>query len=283
VIRLVLLLFICVLSTAQAPVEFSCPMDPEVRSKAPGLCPKCGMKLEPGILQPADYPLSLKVSPAQVPAERELELEFRVTDPKTEAPVTQFQVMHEKLFHLFIVASDLTYFAHEHPELDSGGVFRLKTMLPKAGIYRLLADYDPVAGTPQLTPKTITTAGYTKDLLSSFAKPPADLAPKQSENLEVELSTDPPQPIAGKKTLLFFKLKPMQGLQPYLGAWGHMLVASNDFIDMIHTHPSYGGEREQIQFNVFFPREAIYRIWVQFQREGKVNTVSFTIPVSQLR
>jgi Cu+-exporting ATPase len=30
-----------------APVEYFCPMDPEVRSDRPGSCPKCGMALEP--------------------------------------------------------------------------------------------------------------------------------------------------------------------------------------------------------------------------------------------
>jgi hypothetical protein len=86
---------------------------------------------------------------------------------------------------------------------------------------------------------------------------------------------------------MFFRLKPAAGIETYLGAWGHMLVASNDLVDTIHTHPMYvtdadSGEK-QVQFNMFFPREAIYRVWVQFQREGKVNTVAFTIPVSSLK
>ena len=27
--------------------EYTCPMDPEVRQRGPGACPKCGMALEP--------------------------------------------------------------------------------------------------------------------------------------------------------------------------------------------------------------------------------------------
>jgi hypothetical protein len=38
-----------------------------------------------------------------------------------------------------------------------------------------------------------------------------------------------------------------------------------------------------MQFNIFFPREAAYRVWIQFQRKGVVNTVVFTIPVTALR
>ena len=37
---------------AQAPdVEYTCPMDPEVRRTGPGVCPKCGMALEPATFE----------------------------------------------------------------------------------------------------------------------------------------------------------------------------------------------------------------------------------------
>jgi len=32
--------------------EYTCPMDPEVRRKGPGACPKCGMALEPAMAAP---------------------------------------------------------------------------------------------------------------------------------------------------------------------------------------------------------------------------------------
>ena len=36
-----------------ADAEYTCPMDPEVRRRGPGACPKCGMALEPVIAAPA--------------------------------------------------------------------------------------------------------------------------------------------------------------------------------------------------------------------------------------
>lgn len=270
-----------------APVEFICPMDPEVRSKTPGKCPRCGMTLVANIPEPVEYPTKFSFVPPQIPANQNLRIEIRSVSPKTGAPVKQFQIIHEKPIHLFIVSEDLEYFSHEHPSLDLGGVFRLETRLPKPGTYKLLADFMPEGGTPQLISDLITTAGYKRSITRAITRPAADLGPKHAENLNVELTVDPEQPLAGKKTMLFFKLKPAEGVEPYLGAWGHMLAASNDLVDMIHTHPIYvtdpaPGEK-QIQFNLFFPREAIYRVWVQFQRQGKVNTVAFTIPVSSLK
>ena len=262
-------------------------MDPEVRSKTPGQCPRCGMTLVANIPQPVEYPTKFTFIPPQIPAKQNLRIEIHVHQPKTGAPVKHFQIIHEKPIHLFIVSEDLEYFSHEHPDLAPDGVFRLDTQLPKPGHYKLLADFLPEGGTPQLISDVITTTGYRRGIISSIAKPAADLAPKHGANLDVELALDPEQPLAGKKTMLFFKLKPAVGLEPYIGAWGHMLAASNDLVDTIHTHPLYVSDpapgEKQVQFNVFFPREAVYRVWVQFQREGKVNTVAFTIPVSSLK
>ena len=262
-------------------------MDPEVRSAAPGTCPRCGMKLVANISDQVEYPTTFTFTPADIPADRKLDIEIRVRNPHSGAAVKRFAIIHQKPMHLFVVSEDLAYFSHEHPDLGADGIFRHTTRLPKPGTYKLLADFMPEGGTPQFISRIVTTAGYTRSLARSIASPPADLAPKHGENLDVDLVLDPPQPLAGKKTMLFFKLKPAAGLELYLGAWGHLLAASNDLIDTIHTHPIYvtepaAGEKE-VQFNLFFPREAIYRVWVQFQRNGKVNTVDFTIPVKNLK
>ena len=44
-------------------------------------------------------------------------------------------------------------------------------------------------------------------------------------------------PVAGRNTSMRFKITPGDELEKYLGAWGHMLAASDDLIDMMHTHP----------------------------------------------
>jgi hypothetical protein len=254
-----------------------------VRSQTPGKCPRCGMTLVANLPEPIEYPVDLRVNPPQVPSARPITLEFRITDPSTGAPVKQFEIVHEKLFHLFIVSQDLQYFAHVHPQLGGDSVFRLDTSLPKPGTYRLLADFYPTGGTPQLVPKTITTAGYNAPLEAAIPRLAPDLSPKQAENLVAELKLDPPQPIAGKKTMLFVHLTPAEGLEPYIGAWAHLLAVSDDLVDTIHGHPFIANGGPDMQFNIFFPREAAYRVWIQFQRKGVVNTVVFTIPVMALR
>lgn len=281
--RYLLALLAAALLCAQQAIEFTCPMDRDVRSKTPGKCPRCGMTLVANLPEPAEYPVELRIKPPQIPSARPITLEFRIADPQSGAPVKQFEIVHEKLFHLFIVSQDLQYFAHLHPQLGDDSVFRLDTSLPKPGTYRLLADFYPTGGTPQLAPETITTAGYMRPLDDAIPRLAPDLAPKQAENLTAELKLEPPQPIAGTKTMLFVHLTPADGLEKYIGAWAHLLAVSNDLVDTIHDHPFIATGGPDMQFNIFFPREAMYRVWIQFQRKGVVNTVAFTIPVRELR
>ena len=200
-------------------------------------------------------------------------------DPKSGRPVTRFETIHEKLFHLFVVSQDLEYFSHEHPVLGADGWFRLKTTLPKPGTYRLLA-------ISTLRRHAAASAPFPRragDLRHNrFAAPPSISAPKQGANLEVSLRLDPAVPLAGKKTMLFFRVTPAEGLEPYLGAWAHLLAVSHDLIDTIHTHPFAADGGAEMQFNLFLPRIAAYRIWLQVQRHGVVNTVAFTLETADL-
>jgi len=180
---------------------------------------------------------------------------------------------------MFVVSQDLQFFLHDHPIPRDDGTFDFNMAFPKPGMYRVVGDFYPDGATPQLIAKTVFVPGGAP---SGTAKLQRDYSEKTTANMEVELTTEPSQPIAGMKTLLHFRVKPGDGLEKYLGAWGHMLVASDDLIDLIHTHPFIADGGPQIQFDVTFPRAHVYRVWVQFQRRGVVNTAQFDVPVQEL-
>jgi hypothetical protein len=239
------------------------------------------MKLIPAISDPIEYPVNLHLTPHAPQPGKPLELEFRIEDPNGKT-AKKFEIVHEKLFHLFLVSEDLSYFAHVHPVFSPDGLFRFQTVLPMPGPYRVVSDFFPVDGTPQMTASTIYVAGK-----ANPAKPiVADLSPQRGVNLEASIVTEPAAPLAGFKTLMFITLKPLNGefqLEKFIGAWGHMLAASGDLIDLIHTHPFIADGGPKVQFNMIFPREGVYRVWAQFQSKGEVNTVAFNIQVKQLR
>lgn len=255
-------------------------MDPDVRSKTPGVCSRCGMKLRAGIPEPIEFPMDLKLTPRAPRAGEKTQLEFTVRDPQNDRQIQHFEIVHEKLFHMFIVSRDMKLFVHDHPVFGEDAKFRYDMTFPKPGLYRVLADFYPEGATPQLIAKTIIVPGEPALPAPALTR---DYGPRQTENMRVSLTTDPAQPIAGQKTMMFFHLDPAEGIEKYIGAWGHMLAASDDLIDMIHTHPFIADGGPEMQFNVYFPRERMYRVWVQFQRKGVVNTAQFDIPVQELR
>jgi len=101
---------------------------------------------------------------------------------------------------------------------------------------------------------------------------PGEPAPAPSlaaPNLRAELTTEPAKPIAGFKTMLYFKLDPLDGFGAVPGVWGHVLVASADLIDMIHTHPAWDDPKKPIQFNVIFRARGTTGCGCSFQRLGR--------------
>jgi hypothetical protein len=265
---------------------YVCPMHKDVRENKPGKCPICGMTLILDLTESHEYPLLLTTTPKVLKANENIELKFRIEDPIKHEQVKDFTKMHGKLYHLFVVSQDTMFFNHVHPQEQPDGSFILQQKFPHPGMYRILSDIYPTGGTPQLIASTVMVPGAGFKLEIPKLQP--DVTPKDDKNLHVELVTDPPDPIAGFKTMMFFRLTPNKDIEQYLEAWGHMLIASYDLIDMIHVHPALPptdpdeGAYKQIQFNTIFPRAGIYRVWIQMQRAGVVNTVAFNIPVKNL-
>jgi len=269
-----------------AQVVFWCPMHPDVRGRDGEKCPQCGMMLvRAARADHAGYLVDLETSPRVLRPQQKARARFFVRDPHTKATVRRFDPVHERVFHLFIISQDLEYFAHVHPTLHGDGSLDVDIELPKPGVYQLIADFLPSGGSPQLVQKSIVTAGYSGPLVA----PPRlarDTRDKIAGNLRVTLTM--PEAIAGREQLVTFELHdaasgaPVTDLQPYLGAAGHLLFTSADLALAAHSHPvaelsALGGPT--VVFQVLFPREGDYRMWVQFQRRGEVLTSSFTVPV----
>lgn len=280
---------------------YTCSMHLEIRAEKPGKCSKCGMALvpaTPGI--PLDFDLLLQSSPAAIKPGEKVRLRFQIYNPKSGARVKQFAIMHEQLFHLFVVSQDMSEFQHIHPTFESDGSFTIDTVLPQPGHYKIYSDFYPIEGAPQVLQRNLVTAGYKGDLFGSAPslKPDSTLT-KTVDGMVIDLKLDPAEPIAGKPMTLKYHLtdaktgEPVRDLKPYLGAWGHTLILSEDQSDYVHSHPEELVPESQdvsklkggpdVTFGAWLPRPATYRLWSQFQRGGTLTTVSFTIQARMLR
>jgi Heavy metal binding domain len=304
-IALVLLFLLPFGSTAQKPTPqddefFVCPMHADVTSYNPGQCAKCGMTLVRTRRPEADdYLVEVTTTPQVVKPGETFRLSFQIMHPKSGALVKNFNIVHEMPFHLFLVSQDLNYFAHLHPTLQRDGTFVIDTTVPKEGSYFVYCDIFPVGGMPQVVHRNLVTAGLKSDLFASQARLEADKTlTKTAGGVRFEVTLDPVAPVAGKGATLKFRLsdeksgEPVKDLQPYLGAWGHALMLSEDASDFYHSHTTEAIpdnvnsmtvlSNTDVSFKAFFPRAGRYRVWSQFQRQGKLITVDFTIEVRHL-
>ena len=72
----------------------------------------------------------------------------------------------------------------------------------------------------------------------------------------------------------------MTDLEPYLGAPGHLVIASADLGDIVHSHPADVSSRgPAVAFEAVFPRAGLYKLWLRVQRAGRVETLTFVIAV----
>ena len=272
-------------TSTQAPAaDHWCPMHPNIRGAKGDLCPICHMALVPA--PPPDYTpyhLDVDTRPRGPIAGRNTEIHISIRDPRTNARVRDFERVHERILHLFILSQDLEYFAHVHPDLQRDGSFVQTAVLPRPGAYRLIADFLPAGGAPQLIQHSVVTAGYAGSLVPNARLLP-DVGDKIVEGVRVKLSMAPA--VAGREQLLTFEFAdavtgvPVSDLEPYLGAVGHLLLVSADLQTAAHSHPvadMSAAVGPTVVFQALFPRPGSYRFWVQFQRRGRVLVAPFTV------
>lgn len=273
---------------AQDVIPYWCPMHADVKSPVAGECPRCGMALVP--VRPrveGEYRLDATVLPAPG-ARGAATIRLTVREPGGGAPVREFETVHERPFHLFVLGDDLEDFAHVHPVATADGGLEVPFAPRRAGAYRLFADFFPRGGTPQLISRAIV-AGTPRGIdVAPRAEPELDAAPKTSGGMRIDVRPDAAMR-AGDPSLIAFRLRdtvsgaPISDLEPFLGAWGHLFIASSNLEDAVHSHPTASLSTPpagEVFFSQRFPRPGVYRLWAQFMRRGRLSTVSFTLRVS---
>ena len=297
---------ICSVSAAplqgpSVPTEFTawfCPMHPDVTAADRGTCRKCGMALVAGDpFDTREYTIEFTTAPTVVKAGVPITMFFTVRHPGDGAPIKNFEVVHDKRYHLFIVSRDMDVFEHIHPEQRPDGTWAIEVKLPKPGYYQILSDFIPTGGSPQFIGRTLVTTDFDGDLQSQAAHlEPDTVLNKTVGSITAHIQLEPSILVAGQYGHLSFTLtdavtgQPVTDLQPYLGAFGHALILSEDLLDYVHSHPFEGPESDitkgfggpNVTFEGYMPRPGLYRAWSQFQRKGQVITVPFTLNVSTL-
>jgi hypothetical protein len=263
---------------------YACPMHPEVTGKEGDTCPKCGMKLEhndAAHTAAGTYYMEFTSSPEKVDPNKDVTLSFSPKKKNAEAEQVALDVQHEKKIHLILVSDDLSWFDHIHPEYNSDGSYTVKTKFPSPGKYKAFADYKPTGGSAIVDKIEVTVEGKPAEA-KTFS---GDKLSGSSSNYTFEL-----KPTAGK--LVTGALMHISGvvkkdgkeidantLDNYLGAKAHFVVISLNEKEYLHVHPDVA--EGKFDLHTTFEKAGLYRGWVQFNAEGKIHTIDFTMNVSQ--
>jgi len=222
----------------------------------------------------AGYTLALDDSIAQ--AGRGQRITFVIEGP--DGPVTAYDVEHEKRLHFIAVRRDFTGFQHVHPALASDGTWSTNLDLT-AGQWRVFADFKPTGGKALTlgadlsvpgrmdfvvlgeTTRTATVDGYTVELAG-------DLVAGEHSMIELSVARDG---------------RPVSDLQPYLGAYGHLVALRGGDLAYLHVHPDGepgDGKTEpgpEIAFGVEVPSPGSYHLYLDFRHNGVVRTAEFKL------
>ncbi|MFG2053857.1 hypothetical protein ACGFI9_07465 [Micromonospora sp. NPDC048930] len=203
---------------------------------------------------------------------------FRITGPDGR-PVTRFDVAHDKRMHLIVARRDLSGFRHVHPDLAADGTWRVASPLAGPGVWRAFADFTPTGGEPLTLGVDVTVPG-------ALAERPLP-APASSTTVDGYTVTLAGTPQPGQSSRLTLTVsrdgRPVTDLQPYLGAYGHLVALRQGDLAYLHVHPegAPGDGRTPagpaVTFSAEVPSAGTYRLYLDFRHGDAVHTAEFTV------
>ncbi|WP_405801979.1 hypothetical protein [Streptomyces sp. NBC_01506] len=247
-------------------------------------------KLPAGGLQISDGGYRLDVEKTAIAAGARTDLKFSIKD-EHDRNLTSYEREHEKELHFIVASRDLTVFRHLHPTRAADGVWSIPVDLPKAGDYRVFADFTPsgkggaaeeggahAEGGHAATATNLTLGA---DLAVSGPYEPSDLPPVRAtsdvDGYQVALDGAlTPGKASALKLSVSKDGKPVNDLQPYLGAYGHLVALRAGDLAYLHVHPD-GRSGAKVSFGATAPSDGSYRLFFDFKHEGKVRTAAFTV------
>lgn len=212
-----------------------------------------------------------------LPAGAESLVRFRILGPD-QRPLRSYERSHGKALHLIAVRRDMVGFQHVHPTLDRQGTWRTRLDLSQAGEYRLFADFAPARLGDSIT------LGADLSVAGSYAPEPLPAPSRTAEVQGYRVRLDG-RLVPGQQSRLTLSVskggQPVTDLQPYLGAYGHLVALRDGDLSYLHVHPA--GEpadaRTATGPSITFtttPSAGQYRLFLDFRHEGVVRTAEFT-------
>ena len=171
----------------------------------------------------------------------------------------------------------LDQFAHVHPEVDAAGNATVSYTFLTGGNYRLYADHKPTGKGQATATAQVKVAGDIPAIPVLTPNVPGEIP---GDGLRAKVAVEGAG--GGGEATITFDLtdaagKPVEDLQPYMGAMGHLVVLSGDGKEYVHAHPAEAkpGTSSRVVFQAHIMKPGLYKGWGQFRRTDTVRVVPF--------
>jgi hypothetical protein len=194
-------------------------------------------------------------------------LTFRVVD-RAGRTVRDFDVAHERAMHVIAVRHDLTGYRHLHPRQLPDGSWTVDASFAAPGPQRVYADF-VVDGQPQTLSADVTAAGR------YVARPLP--APRERATAGDGYAVTAVADGGERRYAVTRDGKPVDDIEPYLGARGHLVALRAGDLAFQHVHPKDAATAgREIAFDVDLAGRGRHRLFLQFKHDGEIRTVAFT-------
>jgi len=196
------------------------------------------------------------------------------------APVLKYEVQYEKPLHLVVVRADMSGYQHLHPTLAANGTWSVPLLLPTAGVWRAYVDFATTTAAGRLVAATL---GANLTVIGDYqpGRPPEPANTAVVDGYTVTLEGTPRVNVF---TPMLVRVsqggRPVNGLQRYLGAYGHLVILREADLGYLHLHPDSELVNGAIRCWLATPSTGRYRAYFEFQVKDKIHTAEFTLVVA---
>jgi len=256
---------LALLAGCNAPVEKSPEMPMEDHQM------DLAMKMHGGTQNSLDV-MDFNIAFERPKAETGKNVNLTFTLTRQGEPLTELQIMHDKLMHVILVRKDLKHFDHIHPVQEKPGVFVVPYRFAAAGDYRVWSDF--MYGNMQ----------HVIDFDLSITGESEAEEPDRLNGLKVQMNA--PELQEGKNATMTFTVTDADGkavpvIEKFLAADGHIIIVDETLDEFEHAHDDTDDKNNLLSFEYTPEKTGKHKAWVQFNFDGNDRTAEFEFSVQK--
>ena len=225
-----------------------------------------------------EYAIKFNINLNKIIAGEKTKLLFSPRIKGDESNIIKLETFHEKEAHIIIVTDDLEYFSHLHPVNEGNSNYSVEINLPFGGKYEMFIEYKPMGSDKIIERFDLNVEGREKS--KAVFKNENHLFKDQSVSVILQNAENL---YSGKEIHLpVVILKDGKELNAakfdnYLGEKAHAVLIGIANFDFQHVHPMVMNNQLNLHMNI--DKIGYYRLWLQFQIDGKLYTTDFVLEV----